>query len=106
MGSAALTDGRSGSDVENLDGTHGRHIATTAKSSGDEWVVNGHKLWPTNSGGLADVFSVFCTTDPEGGDEAFAIIYVPSDTPGVTHGGPTGKRACRGTRTATCGSMT
>jgi len=87
VGSAAITDGRGGSDVENLDGTHGRHIATTAKGSGDQWVVNGHKLWPTNSGGLADVFSVFCTTDPEGGDEAFAIIYVPSDTPGVTQGG-------------------
>lgn len=96
VGSAAITDGRGGSDVENLDGTHGRHIATTAKRSGDEWVVNGHKLWPTNSGGLADVFSVFCTTDPEGGDEAFAIIYVPSDTPGVTQGGPYRKAGMSG----------
>src|ERR1019366_4154463 len=63
VGSAAITDGRGGSDVENLDGTHGRHIATTAKRSGDE---------------------------------AFAIIYVPSDTPGVTQGGPYRKAGMSG----------
>jgi alkylation response protein AidB-like acyl-CoA dehydrogenase len=86
VGSAAITDGRSGSDVENLDGTQGRYIATTAKLDGHEWVVNGHKLWPTNSGGLADVFAVFCTTDPEAGQEGFAIVYVPADSTGVTQG--------------------
>ena len=96
VGSAAITDARSGSDVENLDGTHGRYIATTARRDGDEWVVNGHKLWPTNSGGLADVFAVFCTTDPEGGDEAFAIIYVPADTPGVVQGRPYRKAGMSG----------
>lgn len=88
VGSAAITDSRSGSDVENLDGTDGRYIATTARRDGEEWVISGHKLWPTNSGGLADLFAVFCTTDPEGGQDAFAIIYVPADTPGVTQGGP------------------
>jgi len=88
VGSAAITDARSGSDVENLDGTDGRYIATTARLDGDEWVINGHKLWPTNSGGLADLFAVFCTTDPDGGQDAVAIIYVPADTPGVTQGGP------------------
>ena len=88
VGCAAITDGRSGSDVENIDGTGGRYIATIARRDGDEWVINGHKLWPTNSGGLADVFAVFCTTDPEAGDEGFAIIYVPANTPGVTQGKP------------------
>jgi alkylation response protein AidB-like acyl-CoA dehydrogenase len=88
VGSAAITDARSGSDVENIDGTGGHHIATTARLDGDEWVINGHKLWPTNSGGLADLFAVFCTTDAEGGPDAFAIIYVPADAPGVTQGPP------------------
>jgi alkylation response protein AidB-like acyl-CoA dehydrogenase len=88
VGCAAITDGRSGSDVENIDGTGGRYIATIARRDGDEWVINGHKLWPTNSGGLADVFAVFCTTDPEAGDDGFAIIYVPADAPGVTQGKP------------------
>jgi alkylation response protein AidB-like acyl-CoA dehydrogenase len=96
VGSAAITDWRSGSDVENIDGTHGRYIATIARLEGDEWVINGHKRWPTNSGGLADVFAVFCTTDPDGGDEAFAIIYVPADTPGVTQGKPFQKAGMSG----------
>ena len=96
VGSAAISDGRSGSDVENLDGTAGRHIATTAKLDGDEWVINGHKLWPTNSGGAADLFSVFCTTDPAAGEQGFAILYVPADTPGVTQGKPYRKAGMSG----------
>jgi alkylation response protein AidB-like acyl-CoA dehydrogenase len=96
VGCAAITDARSGSDMENIDGTHGRHIATIVKRDGDEWVINGHKLWPTDSGGLADVFAVFCTTDPRGGDDAFAIIYVPADTPGVTQGPPYRKAGMAG----------
>lgn len=96
VGSAAITDERSGSDVENIDGTHGRYIATTARREGDEWVINGHKRWPTNSGGLADVFAVFCTTDPEAGGEGVAIIYVPADTPGVRQGKPLRKAGMSG----------
>ncbi len=87
IGCAAITDERSGSDVENIDGTHGKYISTTAVLDGDEWVINGHKLWPTNSGGVADLFAVFCTTNPGvEDDESFAIIYVPADTPGVKQG--------------------
>jgi len=97
VGCAAITDARSGSDVENIDGTHGRYIATTAELDGDEWVINGHKLWPTNSGGLADIFAVFCTTNPGvADDEAFAIIYVPADTPGVKQGEPYQKAGMSG----------
>jgi alkylation response protein AidB-like acyl-CoA dehydrogenase len=96
VGCAAISDGRSGSDVENLEGTAGRHIATTARLDGDEWVISGHKLWPTNSGGAADVFSVFCTTDPAAGPEGFAIVYVPADSPGVTQGKPYRKAGMSG----------
>ena len=63
-------------------------MRTRARLDGDEWVVNGHKLWPTNSGGLADLFAVVCTTDPEAGDDAVAIVYVPADAPGVTQSAP------------------
>jgi alkylation response protein AidB-like acyl-CoA dehydrogenase len=88
VGCVALTDGHSGSDVENIDGTHGRFVSTRARRDGDEWVITGHKLWPTNSGGMADVFAVFCTTDAGAGDDGVAIIYVDADTPGVTQGPP------------------
>ena len=96
VGSAAISDGRGGSDVENIDGTQGRHIATTAKLEGDEWVINGHKLWPTNSGGAADLFAVFCTTDPAAGYDGFAIVYVPADSVGVAQGKPYRKAGMSG----------
>lgn len=96
VGCLALTDGRSGSDVENIDGTHGRYIQTRARRDGDQWVVTGHKLWATNSGGLADVFAVLCTTSPDAGDDGVAIIYVPADTPGVTQGSPYRKAGMSG----------
>jgi len=72
-------------------------VATTAKLDGNEWVINGHKLWPTNSGGIADMFAVFCTTNPGvEDDDAMAIIYVPADTPGVTQGAPYHKAGMAG----------
>lgn len=97
IGCAAITDERSGSDVENVDGTHTQYVATTARLDGDEWVINGHKLWPTNSGGIANMFSVFCTTNPGVADDNnLAIIYVPADTPGVTQGPPYQKAGMSG----------
>lgn len=98
VGSVALSEPHSGSDIENIDGTHGRYIRTRARLDGDEWVVNGHKLWPTNSGGLGDVFCTICTTDPAAGDEGVAIIYIPADTPGVEQGRPYRKAGMNGDR--------
>lgn len=96
VGCVALTEPHSGSDIENIDGTHGRFIRTRATLDGDEWVVNGHKLWPTNSGGVGDLFCTFCTTDPAAGDDGVAIIYVPADTPGVTQSKPYRKAGMSG----------
>jgi len=40
--------------------------AHTARLDGDEWVINGHKLWPTNTGGVAklSLFPVRQNWDP------------------------------------------
>ena len=85
----AMTEPQGGADIENLDLLKGGTIQTTAKQEGDEWVINGHKLWPTNSGGAADLFGVVCTTKPGSTDPRdFAFIFVPADTPGVTQGKP------------------
>lgn len=51
-----LTEAQAGSDSFNL--------KTKAEKVGDEWVLNGEKLWITN-GGIADVVSVFART-PKG----------------------------------------
>lgn len=85
----AMTEPQGGADIENLDLLGGRTIRTTAKRQGESWVINGHKLWPTNTGGVADLLAVVCTTRPGSSDPAdFAVIFVPADTEGVTQGGP------------------
>ena len=90
FGANAMTEPQGGADIENLDLLKGSTIRTTADRDGDEWVINGHKLWPTNSGGAADLFGVVCTTGKAGSSDPrdFAFIFVPADLPGVTQGGP------------------
>ena len=89
FGGFFMTEPQGGSDIENLELLHGRTIRTTAVRDGDDWVINGHKLWPSNSGGVADRHCVVCTTRPGSTDEDdIALIYVPDDTPGVTQGNP------------------
>jgi alkylation response protein AidB-like acyl-CoA dehydrogenase len=85
----AMTEPQGGADIENMEILKGSTIQTTAVLDGDEWVINGHKLWPTNSGGVCNLFGVVCTTNPGSTDpDDFAFIFVPADTPGVTQGPP------------------
>jgi acyl-CoA dehydrogenase len=52
-------------------------------------VINGHKVWPTNSGKVADLYVVVCTTDKGSSDpKDFALILVPADAEGVSAGKP------------------
>ncbi|TDA35878.1 MAG: hypothetical protein DSO02_00975, partial [Hadesarchaea archaeon] len=83
VGCNAMTEPQGGSDIENLGAMKGRTIRTIARLEGDEWVIKGHKIWPTNSGRIADLFGVVCTTDPSAGEEGMAYIYVPADAEGV-----------------------
>ena len=85
----AMTEPQGGADIENLDLLGGSTIQTTAVLDGDEWVINGHKLWPTNSGGVADLFGVVCTTNPGSKSvDDFAFIFVPAKTKGVSQSKP------------------
>lgn len=85
----AMTEPQGGADIENLELLGGSTIRTRATLEGDQWVINGHKLWPTNSGGVADLFGVIASTNPGSTDPRdLAFIFVPADTPGVTQGGP------------------
>lgn len=90
--------GGGGCDIENPT-LEGRKITTRARLEGDEWVINGQKIWGSNSG-VADLYCVLCTTDPELGDEGVALIYVPSDCEGISFdkiekkAGMEGDRSC------------
>ena len=84
IGCFAMTEPGGGCNIENID-MHGRGIATTATLDGDEWVINGVKMWCTNSG-IAHNYTVVCNTNPELGDEGIALIHVPSPIEGLTFG--------------------
>ncbi len=88
-GALAMTEPQGGSDIENVELLKGSTIRTTAVQDGDEWVINGHKLWPSNTGGIADLLATVCTTKPGSNDpNDVALIYVRANTPGVTQSGP------------------
>jgi acyl-CoA dehydrogenase len=70
----AVTEPDAGSDVAG--------IRTTAKKVGDEYIINGEKMWITN-GGVADWFFVIAITDPEAGYKGISAFMVPADTPGI-----------------------
>ena len=65
-----------GSDLAN--------VKTTAVLDGDEWVVNGQKVW-TSLGHIADWCFVVCRTDPtaEKKHQGISYLLVPMDQPGV-----------------------
>lgn len=89
VGCHAMTEPASGADIENIGRMHGKTLQTTATLDGDEWVVNGHKIWPSNSGKVGDLYVVVCTTKKGSSDpNDFALILVPAETEGVSVGKP------------------
>ncbi|MFC7195981.1 acyl-CoA dehydrogenase family protein [Halosimplex aquaticum] len=92
MGSA-ISEPDVGSDVSS--------VSTTAEKDGDEWVINGNKMWITN-GSVGDFFVVLCKTDPDadGRYNGFSQIIVESDRDGFEAEKITGKLGIRASDTA------
>jgi alkylation response protein AidB-like acyl-CoA dehydrogenase len=77
LSAGAFTEPDHGSDITSLD--------TMAVKDGDEWVINGTKIFITN-GGLAGFYNVLCQTDPDAdpGYRGMSVILVEGDRPGLT----------------------
>ena len=90
---AAISEPDVGSDVS--------AVSTRAELDGDEWVINGRKMWITN-GSVGDFFVVMCETDPEIEDRysGFSQIVVESDREGFSSEKITGKLGIRASDTA------
>jgi len=84
IGCFNMSEPQSAIDIENLT-NEGRTVQTRAILEGDEWVINGEKMWASNSG-IADLNLVVCNMDPKMGLDAFTLVYVPEPWPGVSHG--------------------
>jgi alkylation response protein AidB-like acyl-CoA dehydrogenase len=91
LGAYAVTEPQAGSDVKSL--------KTTARLDGDEWVLNGTKVFISN-GGIADVHVVVATVDPELGTRGQASFIVPKGTPGIAQGKKESKMGIRASHTA------
>jgi alkylation response protein AidB-like acyl-CoA dehydrogenase len=58
-------------------------LATKAELDGDEWVINGQKIW-TTQGFVADYVFILCRTDPDSPKhKGISYLLVPMDQPGV-----------------------
>jgi acyl-CoA dehydrogenase family member 9 len=81
-------------------GSDAAAIKTRAVREGDDWVMNGNKLWITN-GGMADFFTVFARTGDEGGKPHITAFIVTRDMPGVSVGPHEDKMGIRASSTTT-----
>jgi alkylation response protein AidB-like acyl-CoA dehydrogenase len=91
LGAYAVTEPQAGSDVKSL--------RTTAKPDGDEWVLNGTKVFITN-GGIADLHVVVATVDPALAHRGQASFVIPKGTPGLKQGKKESKLGIRASHTA------
>src|ERR1700746_29224 len=62
-------------------GSDATAMITTATEDGDEYILDGKKIWIT-SGPLADIITVYAKTGTEGGAAGITAFLVPTDTPG------------------------
>ncbi len=85
-----FTEDQSGSDLA--------ATRTTAVKEGNEWVINGTKMWITN-GPIADMATVLATTDVKLGNKGLNFFLVEKGTPGFAAGQVIDKLGCRGTIT-------
>ena len=90
LAALAVTEPSGGSDV--------RSIQTRARKDGDDWVIDGQKVFIGN-GGIADVHVVVATVDPEAGHRGQGVFVVPKGTPGLTMLRKLDKLGCRASHT-------
>jgi len=91
LGSLALTEPGAGSDLQG-------GVITKAVKDGNEWVVNGAKMWCTNAS-IAEYIITLVRTDPKGGSRSLSQILVPTNTPGLKIGPAEKKMGLHGSPT-------
>ncbi len=77
IGALGLTEPSAGSDLKN--------IRTRAVRDGDDYVINGQKVYISN-GQLCDIIVLACKTDPEAGAKGMSLILVEADRTGFRRG--------------------
>ena len=91
LGALAMTETGAGSDVMSM--------RTTATRDGDEYVLNGSKMWITNAP-ESDVMIVYAVTDPAAGSRGLSAFVVERGTPGFSTPQKLDKLGMRGSDTS------
>ncbi|SHJ98688.1 butyryl-CoA dehydrogenase [Anaerobranca californiensis DSM 14826] len=91
LGAFGLTEPNAGTDAGNQQ--------TTAVLDGDNYILNGSKIFITNAG-YADIYIIMAMTDKSAGVKGISAFIVEADTPGFTIGKKEAKLGIRGS--ATC----
>ncbi|USG63161.1 acyl-CoA dehydrogenase family protein [Sneathiella marina] len=77
ISAVAMSEPGAGSDLQN--------IRTTAIADGDDYVINGQKVFISN-GQMADLVVLACKTDPAAGGKGVSLVLVEGDRAGFTRG--------------------
>jgi isovaleryl-CoA dehydrogenase len=91
LGALAMSEAGAGSDV--------MAMRTTAIRDGDEYVLNGTKMWITNAP-QAEVLIVYAVTDPDAGSRRLSAFVVDRGTPGLSTPQKLDKLGMRGSDTS------
>jgi isovaleryl-CoA dehydrogenase len=91
LGALAMTETGAGSDVMSM--------RTTATRDGDEYVLNGSKMWITNAP-QSDVMIVYAVTDADAGSRGLSAFIVERGTPGFSTPQKLDKLGMRGSDTS------
>jgi alkylation response protein AidB-like acyl-CoA dehydrogenase len=91
LAALALTEPGAGSDLQG-------GVTTKSVKDGNEWIINGTKMWCTNAS-IAEYIITLVRTDAAGGSRSLSQILVPTDTPGLTIGPAEKKMGLHGSPT-------
>lgn len=91
LAALALTEPGAGSDLQG-------GVVTKAVKDGNEWVINGAKMWCTNAS-IAEYIVTLVRTDAKGGSRSLSQILVPTSSPGLKIGRAEKKMGLRGSPT-------
>ncbi|UCC82772.1 MAG: acyl-CoA dehydrogenase family protein [Gemmatimonadota bacterium] len=93
LGAFALSEADAGSDAASL--------KARAVRDGDDWILNGEKMWVTNGGAAQVVLTMVRTDEPSDrrGPRGIGAFLIPTDTPGYVVGKKEDKSGLRGSET-------
>ena len=91
LAALALTEPGAGSDLKG-------GVQAKAEKDGDEWVINGSKMWITNPS-VASFIITLVRTEPGTGSRSMSMIIVPTDTPGLIIHPPENKMGLHASQT-------